>query len=223
MPDTWFSWSTTESSNSAVDGTSVATGMSPGNVDNALRKIMAACRNSVASSLQTFLAGTAGLGVASGGTGLQTATGVLKGNGTSAMSVIAPSPANGKKFLRDDYSFAAPLEAIAVYITDESTTVTTGASKRTLFVPYNFTLTAAFIGVSTQSSSGVVTVDVNKNGTTIFSTNPSIDANEDTSATGTAAALSVTSLSQYDKLTFDVDAAGTGAKGLQVFLVGYQS
>ncbi len=66
-----------------------------------------------------------------------------------------------------------------------------------------------------------MTVNVKKNGTTIFSTNPSIDANEDTSLTGTAAVLSGTqTLARGDKLTFDITAAGTGAKGLKVFLTG---
>lgn len=223
MADTWFSWSATDTSNTTLDGVSVATGMSPANVDNAIRKLMAACRNSVAAGLQTFLAGSAGLGVANGGTGVATITGIVKGNGTSAMSAVANASPNGKQFLRDDYAFAAPLEAIAVYITDEATTVTTGTSKRTLYVPYAMTLVSAFIGVSSQSSSGVVTVDVNKAGVSIFSTNPSIAANQDTNlSSGTAAVLGTTSLSQGDKLTYDVDAAGTGAKGLQVFLIGYQ-
>lgn len=77
MADTWFSWSATDSSNTSVDGMSVNTGMSPGNVDNALRKIMAACRNSVASALQTFLAGTAALPIANGGTGATSAAAAL--------------------------------------------------------------------------------------------------------------------------------------------------
>lgn len=217
-----FDWSSTAASNTTIDGIGCNTGMSPANVDNLFRSVVSIIRQTFAAGLQTFLAGSSALPVANGGTGLATLTGVAKGNGTAAMTAIANASANGKQFLRDDYAFAAPLECICVYIVDEATTVTTGTSKRTLYVPYAMTLTAAFIGVSTQSSSGVVTVDVNLNGVSIFSTNPSIDANEDTSATGTAAVLSTTALAQYDKLTFDVDAAGTGAKGLQVFLVGYQ-
>lgn len=218
-----FDWSATAASNTTCDGTNCNTGMSPGLVDNVLRSIMALVRNSFSSSLQTFLAGTAGLGVANGGTGVATLTGVPKGNGTAAMTAIANASPNAKQFLRDDYTFAAPLEAVVVYITDEATTVTTGTGKRTLFMPYAFSLVSAFSAVTTQSSSGVVTVDVNLTGSTIFSTNPSVDANEDTSATGTAAVLSTTSIPQYGKVTFDVDAAGTGAKGLHVVLVGRQA
>lgn len=84
MADTWFSWSATDSSNTAVDGTNIATGMSPANVDNALRKVMAACRNSVASALQTFLAGTSALPVANGGTGAVTADAALTALGALA-------------------------------------------------------------------------------------------------------------------------------------------
>lgn len=219
-----FDWSSTAASNTTIDSIGCNTGMSPGNVDNVLRSMAAIIRQTFSSALQTFLAGTAGLGVASGGTGVQTLTGVPKGNGTAAMSAIANASPNAKQFLRDDYTFAAPLEAIVVYITDEATTVTTGTSKRTLFMPYAFTLVSAFAAVTTQSSSGVVTVDVNLTGSTIFSTNPSIAASADTNlSSGTAAALSTTAVAQGGKLTFDVDAAGTGAKGLHVIMIGRQA
>ena len=60
--------------------------------------------------------------------------------------------------------------------------------------------------------------EVKKGGATIFSTKPSIDANEDTSLTGTAAVLSTTTATKGDKITFNIDAAGTGAKGLMVWM-----
>lgn len=104
-----------------------------------------------------------------------------------------------------------------IAVSDESTAITTGTAKVTFYAPYACTIDEVFSGVTTQSSSGVVTVDVNKAGTTIFSTNPSIDASEDTSLTGTAAVLSTTTLSKGDKITIDIDAAGTGAKGLKVY------
>lgn len=74
---TLFDWSSTDSSNVAVDGTGINTGMSPANVDNALRKIMAGVRGAFASALQTFLAGTAALPVANGGTGATSAANAL--------------------------------------------------------------------------------------------------------------------------------------------------
>jgi hypothetical protein len=61
---------------------------------------------------------------------------------------------------------------------------------------------------------------VRENGTTIFTTPPSIEANEDTSLTGTPAVLNVTGMLKADKMIIDIDAAGTGAKGLKVVFRG---
>ena len=106
-------------------------------------------------------------------------------------------------------------------VLDETTTITSGTDKFTFYADDDIAVASVFIGLTTQSSSGVVTVDVNKNGTTIFSTNPSIDANEDTSLTGTAAVLDgAVTFAAGDKISIDIDAAGTGAKGLKVVLIG---
>lgn len=72
-----FSWSTTHGSNTSVDGTSIAEGMNAGNVNDAIRKVMAQIRSSFATGLESFLNGTAGLGIANGGTGATTASGAL--------------------------------------------------------------------------------------------------------------------------------------------------
>lgn len=68
-----FDWSATAASNTSVDGIGINTGMSPGNVDNALRSVMALVRNTFAAALTNFLAGSAALPVANGGTGAITA------------------------------------------------------------------------------------------------------------------------------------------------------
>ena len=73
--------------------------------------------------------------------------------------------------------------------------------------------------LATASTSGIPEVDINKNGVSIFSTLLSIDANEKTSVTAaTPAVLSTTTFADDDELTFDIDVAGTGAKGLKVTL-----
>jgi hypothetical protein len=105
-----------------------------------------------------------------------------------------------------------------IAVSDETTAITAGTAKVTFYAPFACTIDEVFTGLSGQSSSGAVTVDVNKAGTSIFLTNPSIDASEDTSLTGTAGVLSTTSLAKGDKMTVDIDAAGTGAKGLKVFI-----
>lgn len=112
---------------------------------------------------------------------------------------------------------------LEVAISDEATALTTGDAKITFYAPMDATISEVFTGLSTQSSSGAVTADLNKNGSTMFSTKPSIDASEDTSLTGTAAVLSTTTWTKGDKMVVDLDAAGTGAKGLKMIIRGTRS
>ena len=115
-------------------------------------------------------------------------------------------------------------ETIGISVVSESTTLTTGTAKRTFRMPFAFTLTSVRASVSTVSSSGTPTVDINETGTgTILSTKLTIDANEYTSTTAaTAAVISDASLADDAEITIDVDVAGTGAKGLKVYLYGYR-
>ncbi len=91
-------------------------------------------------------------------------------------------------------------------------------------MPYGFTLNSVRASLTAASTSGIPAIDVNRNGTSIFSTTLTIDANERTSVTAaTAAVLSTTSLADDDEITVDIDTAGTGAKGLKVTLIGSQT
>lgn len=120
-----------------------------------------------------------------------------------------------------------PPVQIVTALSDETTTITTGAAKVTMRMPFAMTVTAVRSSVNTVSSSGLVTVDINEGagaGTSILSTKLSIDATEFTSTTAaTPAVISDTALADDAQITFDIDAAGTGAKGLKVTLIGYQS
>jgi hypothetical protein len=80
------------------------------------------------------------------------------------------------------------------------------------------TVTNVRISLTTTSSSGNPAVDVQEGGVTIFSTTPKIDSGELTNVTGTAAVISDASIADDAQLTFIVDTAGTGAKGLKVRL-----
>lgn len=112
------------------------------------------------------------------------------------------------------------IETMTVALSDESTAITTGSSKLVMRAPHAMTLTSnprAYL--STQSSSGLVTVDINVSGSSILSTKLTIDANEKTSVTAaTQPVLSNTSISDDSEITFDIDSAGTGAKGLKITL-----
>lgn len=106
-----------------------------------------------------------------------------------------------------------------ICLSDTVSALTAGTDKQYWKAPYPFTLKAVKATLGTVSSSGVVTINIRKNGTTIFSTKLTVDATEDDSTTAaTAYVFSTTSISDNDKLAFDVDTAGTGAKNLQVTL-----
>lgn len=115
-------------------------------------------------------------------------------------------------------------EVIGVALSDEATAITTGTAKVTMRMPFAMTLTAVRANLNTASSSGLPTVDINEGegaGTSILSTKLTIDANELTSTTAaTPAVISDAALADAAQITFDIDVAGTGAKGLKVWLIG---
>lgn len=105
-----------------------------------------------------------------------------------------------------------------IEVTDEYSIVTTGL-KRTFRARGAFTLTAVRASLTTEQTSGsIITVDVKKNGTTIFTTKVTIDNGEKTSVTAaTPSVLSVTSFADDDEITIIVDTIGDStATGLKV-------
>ena len=116
------------------------------------------------------------------------------------------------------------IETHGIALSDETTAITTGTNKATFSLPYAFTVTAVYATLNTVSSSGTPTVDINEAGTTILSTKLTIDASEKTSATAAVAAvISDASIAANAEIGFDIDVAGTGAKGLKVFIQGYRT
>ena len=107
---------------------------------------------------------------------------------------------------------------LVVACSDETTAITSGATKITFFSPRTFTLTAITATLTTTGST-TTTIDVNYNGSSVFSAPISITSgiHYSTSATTT------TAISQFGKFTVDFDAAGTGAKGAKIMLNGYNT
>lgn len=104
-----------------------------------------------------------------------------------------------------------------IAISDTTSAITAGTDKQYWNAPYAFTIKSVKATLGTYSSSGLVTVNIKKNGTTIFSTRLTVDAAEyDSTTAATPYVLSTTSISSNDRLTFDIDDAGTGAKNLQI-------
>jgi hypothetical protein len=115
-------------------------------------------------------------------------------------------------------------EVHGIALSDETTAITTGTNKATFSLPYAFTVTSVYATLNTVSSSGTPTVDINEAGTTILSTKLTIDVSEKTSSTAAAAAvISDAAIAADAEIGFDIDTAGTGAKGLKVFIRGYRT
>ena len=114
---------------------------------------------------------------------------------------------------------------IAIAVTDEVTTIEGAVPAITFRIPDDFTLVSVFASLTEESSSGAVQIDINLTGTgSIFSTPITIDATEKTSLTAvTPPVLTTTVFSQDDEITIDIDSAGTGAKGVKVYLLGVYS
>jgi hypothetical protein len=114
-------------------------------------------------------------------------------------------------------------QCLDLFVGDETTAITVGTAKLTRRAPFAFTITDVRASLSTAQATGsIFTVNVLKNGTTIFSTKITIDNTERTSTTAAALpVLSTTALTSDDELTVDVDQVGDGtAKGLKVYLIG---
>jgi len=155
--------------------------------------------------------------------GSGTGVGDVVGPGSSVSGNVATYSGTTGKAIADGGASIADLkkEAIQVAVSDETTNLTTGTAKLTFRMPYALTLTALRSSLSTASSSGLPTVDIKQNGTSILSTALSIDATEKTSTTAaTAAVISTSSLTDDAEITIDITVAGTGAKGLKVTLIG---
>jgi len=104
---------------------------------------------------------------------------------------------------------------------DLTTALTTGTNKAYFRVPRGFTLTAVRASLLVAAASGTVTVDINKNGTTVLSTKLTIDATEKTSTTAaTPAVISVSAVADDDEISVDLDAVGDTSAGLIVTLIG---
>ena len=153
-----------------------------------------------------------------------TEAGLVAGVGTNKISyqTTEPStPATGDIWIDSDGDADIQEQTITIALSDELSVLTTGNGKVYWRAPFAMTLTQIpRASLTTASSSGVVTVDINEGSTSVLGANKlSIDANELTSTTAvTATTLADTSIADDAQIRFDIDAAGTNATGLKVTL-----
>lgn len=130
--------------------------------------------------------------------------------------VRADGTANGLIYVRLSGAIVEPL---MFALSNEADAITNVVGALTARFPFAGTLLSVRASLNTASSSGNPTIDINKNGVTMLSTKLTIDATEKTSVTAaTAPVISVSAFADDDEITMDIDAAGTGAKGLKVVM-----
>jgi hypothetical protein len=115
-----------------------------------------------------------------------------------------------------------PVELI-VACSDESTALTTGAAKVTFRMPYNMKLTDVRASVGTAPTGATIIVDINEGGSTILSTELTIDASEKTSTTASVpVVISDDDLADDAEITIDIDQIGStiAGAGLKVTFIG---
>ena len=143
---------------------------------------------------------------------VELATSAEISTGTDTVRAISPDGLEAST-----YNWHGPA---GIALSDESTALTASTSVplATFHAQRAFTLINAPFGVTVAPTGSTMTFDIHKNGTTIFSTKPTIDASEKTTATAaTAAVLSATSFAAGDLIEVFVDSigatiAGAGAK-----------
>lgn len=122
-----------------------------------------------------------------------------------------------------DPIWSSIVESFILAASDETTDLTTGASKVIFRVPYAFTVTDVRASVSTAPTGSTIIVDINEAGVSILSTKLTIDVSEETSTTAaTPPVISDASLADDARITVDIDqiGSGTAGKGLKVVLIG---
>jgi hypothetical protein len=126
---------------------------------------------------------------------------------------------DSKWWLTDSGIITEADRAFSFALSDETTDITIG-TKLTWRAPFACTIVAVYAELTTASGSGTPTFDINKNGSTILSTKITVDATEtDSSTAAIAPVISDTSLAARDRLTFDIDVAGSGADGAKITIV----
>jgi hypothetical protein len=109
-------------------------------------------------------------------------------------------------------------------VTDDDAVLAAGTASCTFRMPFGMQLTEVRAQLVGAASSGTPTFDINLNGVSVLGTKLTVDATEKSSTTAAVAATIINSALPDDgEITIDVDAAGTGATGAKVVLIGTRS
>jgi hypothetical protein len=112
-------------------------------------------------------------------------------------------------------------EILQVACSDLITALIAATSVGYFRVAKPFVLSSVRASLLVVSSSGIVTVDINKGGVSILSTKLTFDVGELTTVTAAVPpVITDTAMTDDAVITIDIDVGGTGAKGLIVTFLG---
>ncbi len=97
--------------------------------------------------------------------------------------------------------------------------LTVGARAVPLLIPMDMRIVDARLACGTAPTGAAILVDVNKNGTTIFTTQGNRPTIAISGTSGSAAVPDVTTISAGDKLTVDIDQIGSTVAGSDLGIV----
>jgi hypothetical protein len=143
-------------------------------------------------------------------------------NAESATNGLTEAEMKSRLALRAADIANMPAE-FCIALSDETAVITAGRAKVTWRAPYAFTVDSVRASLNTASTSGILAVNINENGTSILGTELTIDQGARTSVTATnPVVISNRAVTDDAEITMDVDASGTGAKGLKVWILGHK-
>lgn len=115
-----------------------------------------------------------------------------------------------------------PYECWQYALSDESTALTTG-TKIVFRAPYAFNVDEVIFTTKVAHSGGTMTFDVEEDGVSLFSTNPTIDSAEETTSTAaTAQVINNAVIDADDEVDIDIDDVGdtTTGVGAKAYICG---
>jgi hypothetical protein len=92
-------------------------------------------------------------------------------------------------------------------------------------MPFKFRITNVIVGVTTAPTGATLTVDLNDDGTSVFSTVVTVDASEKTSATASIPPVISNPVVEANSLmTIDIDQVGStiAGAGAKMYIEGYR-
>jgi len=145
-------------------------------------------------------------------TGIPLSTTAASGTNTTQIATTA--------FVQD--AIAKQPEIIHFAGSNEDSVLTVGTLKTTFRAPFAMTVIEVRASLNTAgTTSGITTIDINENGTSILSTKLTIDLTEKTSVTATIpAVISDATIADDAEISIDVDTVSGGAteKGLKILM-----